>query len=108
MPVAQQQVLGPASLQEFRLIVIANRLPITIKQLSDSNYNYSMSSGGLVTGLSGLTKATNFLWYGWPGVHVPEAEVENVEMSLRQQYSAVPLWIEDDVADKHYNGMSSR
>lgn len=95
-------------MQEGRLIVIANRLPITIKRSPDGTYKYSMSSGGLVTGLGGLTKSKNFVWYGWPGMHVPEAEVENVESSLRQKYNAIPLWIEDDVADKHYNGMSSR
>lgn len=108
MPNAQKQGSTHASAQDARLLVIANRLPITIKQLSDGNYSYTMSSGGLVTGLGGLTKSTNFLWYGWPGVHIPEAEVESVERSLRQQYSAIPLWIEDEVADKHYNGMSSR
>ncbi len=41
-----------------RLLLLSNRLPITIKKGDDGDYSFSMSSGGLVTGLSGLRKTT--------------------------------------------------
>jgi len=51
-----------------RLIVISNRLPITITKKPDGNgWNYKMSSGGLVSALSGLKKEMEFTWIGWPG-----------------------------------------
>lgn len=67
-----------------------------------------MSSGGLVTGLSGLSKTTTFQWYGWPGLEVPDAEAGPMVKRLKDEYGSVPVFIEDDLADRHYNGFSSQ
>lgn len=101
MPVAN----GDAS--SGRLLLLSNRLPITIKRSEDGSYNFSMSSGGLVTGLSGLSKTTSFQWYGWPGLEVPENEVEGMKKRLKDDYGAHPVFIDDELADRHYNGFSS-
>jgi trehalose 6-phosphate synthase len=93
---------------ESRLLLVSNRLPITIKRSEDGNYDFSMSSGGLVSGLSGLSKSTTFQWYGWPGLQVPDTEVERLKSRLKDEYNAVPVFINDDVADRHYNGFSSQ
>lgn len=66
-----------------------------------------MSSGGLVSGLSGLSKTTTFQWYGWPGLEVPEEEIPVVKQRLKDEYGAVPVFIDDELADRHYNGFSS-
>lgn len=90
-----------------RLLIISNRLPLTIKRTDDGQYNFSMSSGGLVTGLSGLSKTMTYEWYGWPGLQVPEAELDLVKDRLKKECDAHPVFIDDDLADKHYNGFSS-
>jgi trehalose 6-phosphate synthase len=90
-----------------RLLLLSNRLPITIKRSDDGNYTFSMSSGGLVSGLSGLAKTTSFQWYGWPGLEVPESEVDGMKQRLKDEYGAHPVFIDDDLADRHYNGFSS-
>jgi trehalose 6-phosphate synthase len=92
---------------EARLLLVSNRLPITIKRSDDGKYDFSMSSGGLVSGLSGLSKSTTFQWYGWPGLEVPEAEIPVVKQRLKEEYGAVPVFIDDDLADRHYNGFSN-
>lgn len=51
-----------------RLLIVANRLPITVKQKENREYVYTPSSGVLVTGLSGIIQSTEFQWCGWPGV----------------------------------------
>ena len=56
-----------------------------------------MSSGGLVTGLSGLSKTTTFQWYGWPGLEVPKDEVQEVTTKLKDEFNAVPVFMEDDL-----------
>jgi trehalose 6-phosphate synthase len=91
-----------------RLLLISNRLPITIKRSDDGQYTFSMSSGGLVTGLSGLSKTTSFQWYGWPGLEVPEAEAGPMRQRLRDEYGAVPVFVDDELADRHYNGFASK
>ncbi|KAK2735098.1 glycosyltransferase family 20 protein, partial [Colletotrichum kahawae] len=90
-----------------RLLLLSNRLPITIKRSDDGSYSFSMSSGGLVTGLSGLSKTTSFQWYGWPGLEVPENEIAGMKQRLKDEYDAHPVFIDDELADKHYNGFSS-
>jgi hypothetical protein len=50
-----------------RLIVVSNRLPVTIKRGEDGKWSFSMSSGGLVSALSGCKKQMDFTWIGWPG-----------------------------------------
>lgn len=91
-----------------RLLLISNRLPITIKRSDDGSYAFSMSSGGLVTGLSGLSKTTTFQWYGWPGLEVPDADAGPMVERLKKEYNAHPVFIDDELADRHYNGFASK
>ncbi|KAK5446435.1 Trehalose-6-P synthase/phosphatase complex synthase subunit [Exophiala xenobiotica] len=93
--------------QESRLLLISNRLPITIKRSADGKYDFSMSSGGLVTGLSGLAKSTTFQWYGWPGLEIPKDEISEVTGKLKDEFNAVPVFMDDELADRHYNGFSN-
>jgi trehalose-6-phosphate synthase len=54
--------------KNLRLLVVSNRLPVTVNKDADSGeYNFKMSSGGLVAALSGLKKMMSFTWIGWPG-----------------------------------------
>lgn len=92
---------------DSRLLLVSNRLPITIRRSESGKYEFSMSSGGLVTGLSGLSKTTTFQWYGWPGLEVPEDEIKTVTQQLQEQFNATPVFMDDKLADRHYNGFSS-
>jgi hypothetical protein len=93
---------------EGRLLLVSNRLPITIKRSEDGKYEFSMSSGGLVSGLSGLSKSTTFQWYGWPGLEVPEDEIATLKKQLKEEHNAIPIMLDDELADRHYNGFSSK
>jgi hypothetical protein len=64
---ARVQFLIISNMVEGNVLVISNRLPVTIKRTEDGKYDYTMSSGGLVAALSGLKKSTSFKWFGWPG-----------------------------------------
>ncbi|MBW0518136.1 hypothetical protein O181_057851 [Austropuccinia psidii MF-1] len=106
-----------------RLIIVSNRLPVTITSHSDSHlslthhrhqqspkkksYSFKMSSGGLVSALSGCKKQINFSWIGWSGLDVPESDRDQVERRLAEEYSCKPVWLSDELADKHYNGFSN-
>jgi trehalose 6-phosphate synthase len=93
---------------EGKLLLISNRLPITIKKTDEpGKFETSMSSGGLVSGLSGMTKTTTFQWYGWPGLEVPEDQVDQLKKQLKDEYNAIPIMLDNDLADRHYNGMAS-
>lgn len=106
MPEEPTKLKQPES-SEGRLLLVSNRLPITIKRSDEGKYDMSMSSGGLVSGLSGLSKTTTFQWYGWPGLEVPEDETQTLNDQLKEKYNAVPVMLDDELADRHYNGFSS-
>lgn len=93
-----------AARSEARLLLVSNRLPITVKRSDNGKYDFSMLSGGLVNGLSGLSKSTIFQWYGWPGLEAPEPEVPMVKQRLKSEYGAVPVFLDDRLADRHYDG----
>ncbi|CAG8479648.1 5800_t:CDS:10 [Acaulospora colombiana] len=88
-----------------RLLVVSNRLPVTITKTNDE-YAFRMSSGGLVSALSGLKKMMTFTWIGWPGLHIPEEERKVVTEKLKE-HSCLPVFVNDDLADRHYNGFSN-
>ncbi|MCO5585019.1 hypothetical protein L7F22_038951 [Adiantum nelumboides] len=86
----------PSSTRDFHLdpsahlIVVSNRLPVTIKAdaTQPGGYSFQLSSGGLVSALSGCKKSMSFTWIGWPGLNVSSrAEEEFIEKKLREEYS---------------------
>lgn len=90
-----------------RLLVISNRLPVTVRAHGNGKYDFQLSSGGLVTGLSGLLNTTKFQWFGWPGLEVPEGDIAHLKDRLAKEHNAIPIFLDDDLAEKHYNGFSS-
>ncbi len=49
-----------------RLIIVSNRLPISVK-IEGGEFLYEQSAGGLATGLKSFHETTKTLWVGWPG-----------------------------------------
>ncbi len=93
--------------QSGHLVVVSNRLPITINKDAHGEYHFKMSSGGLVSALSGFKKSLNFTWIGWPGFFIPVKDRPIVDKRLMEEYSCQAVYLDDDVADRHYNGFSN-
>lgn len=66
-----------------------------------------MSSGGLVSALSGLKKEMKFTWIGWPGIDFPQSDHAVISETLLNDHSCFPVFVPDDIADAHYNGFSN-
>lgn len=92
---------------EGKVLVVSNRLPVTITRKDDGTYDYSMSSGGLVTALQGLKKSTEFQWLGWPGLEIREDEQDKVNEDLMEKFNCTAIYLSDAIADLHYNGFSN-
>lgn len=89
------------------LVVVSNRLPVTITKDASGEYHFKMSSGGLVSALSGFKKSLSFTWIGWPGFFIPLKDRPIVNKRLMEEYSCQAVYLDDDVADRHYNGFSN-
>ncbi|KAF2420982.1 glycosyl transferase [Tothia fuscella] len=90
-----------------RLLLVSNRLPITLSRKTDGTFDFTVSSGGLASGLAGMAKTTKFHWYGWPGMEIPEDERPALKKRLMDEHDAVPVNLDEELADRHYNGFSN-
>ena len=89
------------------LTLVLNRLPMTLKRTSSGGFDLTVSSGGLVTGISGVAKKVNFTWYGNPGMEVAPSERKELEKKLMEGCGGVPVYLNKEDLDRHYNGFSS-
>ncbi|HYG70172.1 MAG TPA: trehalose-6-phosphate synthase, partial [Anaeromyxobacteraceae bacterium] len=92
-----------------RLLIVSNRLPITVRPTPDgSSASVDPSSGGLATGMKGPHERLGGLWIGWPGPldGLSEAARGDVDRRLAElRLAAVPL-SPDEVA-RYYEGYSN-
>lgn len=93
-----------------RLVLISNRLPITIRK-ENGRFQYFPSSGGLATGLSSYHQKGKSIWLGWSGIHeesISEPEKAELAKTLREEYSNVPLYFSRELLDKFYYGFCNK
>ena len=90
-----------------RLVIISNRLPITIKKRA-GELNYFPSDGGLATGLNSLDKKIERIWIGWPGREIKrEEEKAKVQATLGEQ-GLVPVFLTQKEIRLFYEGFSNK
>lgn len=101
----------------MRLIVVSNRLPVTVVEGKDT-LSFQESAGGLVSGIRSylhlsqfsepMPAESNYVWVGWPGGAVPEKETGNVREALLRDYNSYPVFLSAKVMDKFYFGFCNR
>lgn len=82
------------------LIIVSNRLPLSLKKV-DGGFESSLSSGGLVTALSGLTNSTTFKWFGWPGINIPDPEEQKKAADALEEKGAKGIFLEEKLGHAH-------
>lgn len=95
----------------MRLIIVSNRLPVTLK--SDSVLDiYNRSIGGVATGIDsfsrsinkGLTLFEDYLWIGWPGTYVRNSQKEALRRELLDTHRLSPVFLSKKVIKGFYEG----
>ncbi|KAJ1644440.1 Trehalose-6-P synthase/phosphatase complex synthase subunit [Coemansia asiatica] len=104
-----QQASGNANKEEpndlAHLIVVSNRLPVTLAQ-NGSEWSFKLSSGGLVSALSGLKREMSFTWVGWPGKDFGENDRRKINELLKEN-SCSAVYLDDETAELYYNGFAN-
>jgi trehalose 6-phosphate synthase len=90
-----------------RLIVVSNRLPVTI-DTSEKQPRVNPSGGGLVTALNPILRQRAGVWVGSPGT----GESEVIENALREwngagELSFAPVFLSEAERNSFYNGFSN-
>jgi trehalose 6-phosphate synthase/phosphatase len=90
-----------------RLIVVSNRLPVTV-EATDSGYAYTPSVGGLATTLNGLRSDFEMIWLGTPGLDIPDPEDQAlVRRELLEQFDSIPVFLDAETFEAYYSGFSN-
>ncbi|KAM0678219.1 Trehalose-6-P synthase/phosphatase complex synthase subunit [Binucleata daphniae] len=88
----------------MRLIIISNRLPLTIKK-HNTTFEYKETSGGLVTGLKAVKETLPFLWIGnISGMKLNESERETIQKDCWEMFKSIPVFIDSELNERSYNG----
>ena len=90
-----------------RLVIISNRLPVTIKK-KKGDLIYHPSAGGLATGLNSLDDTFDKIWIGWPGQEITdEWERETVRRDLEKD-GLYPVFLSEEQIKLYYEGYSNK
>lgn len=93
-----------SSPQTPRLIVVSNRLPVTVSKQESGDWKFRVSSGGLVSALAGVKNKIPFIWVGWTGDVVAPADQELMKTRFFDEMSCYPVFLTEEDADLYYNG----
>jgi trehalose 6-phosphate synthase/phosphatase len=99
----------------MRLIIVSNRLPITVSRVNDP-ISFEESVGGLATGLSSYLKSqkngaleySDYLWIGWPGINVAGKKRQEILSVLERDFSCHPVFLSKEMVDKFYHGFCNK
>src|SRR5262245_44988722 len=85
-----------------RLIIVSNRLPITIEAMTSEKLVYP-SSGGLVSALAPILKDGGGYWVGWTGTEYEEMIPELVaQWGSKQGYSLILVFLTEQEQRQYY------
>jgi trehalose 6-phosphate synthase/phosphatase len=90
-----------------RVLIVSNRLPVTVK-VDNGRATVERSVGGLATGLRGPHERSDGLWIGWPGKlgELDASLTDEIERRLTA-LRTVPVSLDDDEVDVFYEGISN-
>lgn len=94
-----------------KIILVSNRLPVTIEKSDDNNFAFNQSVGGLATGLSSVSQRYNCVWVGYPGILSNELsgiEKDTISTKLINNYKSYPVFLDSNEFKNYYNGFSNK
>ncbi|AEE51728.1 bifunctional alpha,alpha-trehalose-phosphate synthase (UDP-forming)/trehalose-phosphatase [Haliscomenobacter hydrossis] len=90
-----------------RIIIVSNRLPITIHQ-NGTGFSYRSSAGGLATGLNSMDRSLERVWVGWPGEEITLPAIQEQVLEDLIQDGLVPVFLSKKEIELYYEGFSNK
>src|SRR4051794_39038682 len=91
------------------VVIVSNRLPISVKKNEAGELEFYPSVGGLATGLSSYVRDKRNKWIGWPGIpseKITEDERKQITEELLK-HNCYPVFLKQKQLDDFYNGYSN-
>ncbi|MGE5235630.1 MAG: bifunctional alpha,alpha-trehalose-phosphate synthase (UDP-forming)/trehalose-phosphatase [Acidobacteriota bacterium] len=86
-----------------RLILVSNRLPITIVR-APRGHEVRPSAGGLATALWPMHQAGESVWVGWPGELPGDAGEAKEALAAARERRLIPVSLDDGDIEAYYHG----
>ncbi|KAJ4703738.1 Alpha,alpha-trehalose-phosphate synthase 1 [Melia azedarach] len=86
-----------------RLLVVANRLPVSAIRRGEGSWQLEVSVGGLVSALLGV-KEFEARWIGWAGVNVPDEIGQRALTKALAEKRCIPVFLDEEIVHQYYNG----
>ncbi|GER45114.1 trehalose-6-phosphate synthase [Striga asiatica] len=86
-----------------RLLVVANRLPVSAVRRGEDSWSLEVSAGGLVSALLGV-KEFEARWIGWAGVNVPDEIGQRALTRALAEKRCIPVFLDEEIVHQYYNG----
>lgn len=93
----------PEQLPTQRLLVVANRLPVSAVRRGEDSWSLEISAGGLVSALLGV-KEFEARWIGWAGVNVPDEVGQKALTKALAEKRCIPVFLDEEIVHQYYNG----
>ncbi|XP_043701763.1 alpha,alpha-trehalose-phosphate synthase [UDP-forming] 1-like [Telopea speciosissima] len=90
-------------LSRQRLLVVANRLPVSAVRKGEDSWSLEISVGGLVSALLGV-KDFEVKWIGWAGVNVPDEVGQTALAKALAEKRCIPVFLDEEIVHQYYNG----
>ncbi len=101
----------------MRIIIVSNRLPVSVKETPEGDIIYESSAGGLATGIfswlnsfkekGSADSATEYFWVGSAGGEISADKRDSVREKLMKEYRAIPVFLTEEENDLYYHGFSN-
>lgn len=94
-------------MRTYKLVVVSNRLPISVSK-RDGKLHFESSSGGLATAMSTL-ESEDRIWVGWPGIASDDltAEDKSEIVAKLAEHGCFPVFLTKDQVELFYEGYSN-
>ncbi|GFY88667.1 trehalose-6-phosphate synthase [Actinidia rufa] len=86
-----------------RLLLVANRLPVSAVRRGEDSWALEISVGGLVSALLGVNEF-EVRWIGWAGVNVPDEIGQRTLTRALAEKRCIPVFLDEEVVHQYYNG----
>jgi len=90
------------------VVIVSNRLPVTISKDATGEWQIKAGSGGLVTAIAPVLQKQGGLWIGWPGCPEEEGLDEQLDIASKNTgYTLKPVMLTEDEVNGYYYGFSN-
>lgn len=98
----------------MKIIIVSNRLPLTVIKKNNTAFRYQPSAGGLASGLKSFVETlksvspgNGYSWVGWTGTTVPKS-TERIIRDELETGNMYPVFLTENTKEKYYNGFCNR